>query len=251
MRPVVFALLAGAGLGAALPARAQSLAERVARAPDGTARFSFAARSGVCGNGHNISVHSSSDEWVGECEHGPVHVSLSIADHRVQRVRTYVGGHWRHPDAGATDLGTVGAADAAHYLISLADRVSRADDAILGATLADSVTIWPDLLRIARSPSASSSTRKSATFWLGQAAGDAATRGLDSLASDSSSEREVRKQAVFALSQRPNGEGVPALLRAARTNDDPAVRRNAIFWLGQSDDPRALGLFEELLAGPR
>jgi hypothetical protein len=25
------------------------------------------------------------------------------------------------------------------------------------------------------------------------------------------------------------------------------VRRNALFWLGQSDDPRALDLFEELL----
>ena len=31
---------------------------------------------------------------------------------------------------------------------------------------------------------------------------------------------------------------------------DPEVRRRAMFWLGQSGDPRALAFFEELLAGP-
>ena len=33
----------------------------------------------------------------------------------------------------------------------------------------------------------------------------------------------------------------------ARQNADPELRRKAIFWLGQSDDPRALQLFEQLL----
>ena len=28
---------------------------------------------------------------------------------------------------------------------------------------------------------------------------------------------------------------------------DPEIRRKALFWLGQSEDPRALALFEELL----
>jgi len=60
----------------------------------------------------------------------------------------------------------------------------------------------------------------------------------------------VREQAVFALSQRPREEGVPALLRIARTHHDPMLRRRAIFWLGQSNDPRALALFEELLTKP-
>ena len=32
---------------------AQSIADRVARAPDGKVRFSYAAREGVCGNGRN------------------------------------------------------------------------------------------------------------------------------------------------------------------------------------------------------
>jgi HEAT repeat protein len=57
----------------------------------------------------------------------------------------------------------------------------------------------------------------------------------------------VRKQAVFALSQRPTDEGVPALIRVVRTSPSGELRKSALFWLGQSDDPRALTLFEELL----
>ena len=52
---------------------------------------------------------------------------------------------------------------------------------------------------------------------------------------------------MFALSQRPRDEGVPVLIRVVRTNRDPEMRRKALFWLGQSGDPRALALFEELL----
>jgi len=64
---------------------------------------------------------------------------------------------------------------------------------------------------------------------------------------DGGIDREIREQAVFALSQRPKDEGVPALIRVARTNKDPEIRKRALFWLGQSGDPRALALFEELL----
>ena len=58
---------------------------------------------------------------------------------------------------------------------------------------------------------------------------------------------EVKKKAVFALSQLPADEGVPRLIQVARTNKNPAVRKQAMFWLGQSKDPRALAFFEEIL----
>jgi HEAT repeat protein len=87
-------------------------------------------------------------------------------------------------------------------------------------------------------------------FWLGQAAEAAATGGLVDLLNDAAADRDLKEQAVFALSQRPRDEGVPALIRLARSHPDRAVRRKAVFWLGQSDDPRALALFEELLTAP-
>jgi HEAT repeat protein len=235
---------------------AQSLARRVDRVQNGTVRLTFAAREGVCGDGATMiqdqrhRMNRSDDGWTTECpcEHGPVRITLIIRDHRVIRIRTAVGGAWPAAAAGTTDLGTIGATAAADYLLALAgSNTEGAKDAVFPATLADSTVVWPKLLVLARNSGSPDAARTQAVFWLGQAAEDAATGGLDELVSDEHGDREVRRQAVFALSQRPRDEAVPALIRVARTNRDPEIRRQAIFWLGQSNDPRALALFEELL----
>ena len=191
------------------------------------------------------------EEWSEPCDSGPVRVALTKSSGRITNLRTYVGGEWR-PNTSATDLGMVGTKDATSYLLSVAARDDShiAENAIFPAVLADSVTIWPDLLKMAKDEKVSRKVRRSAVFWLGQAAGDAATRGLTDLVADGDQDHEVRESAVFALSQRPHDEGVPALIRIAKDNKDPDLRRKAIFWLGQSDDPRALSLFEELLTKP-
>ena len=247
----------------------QSLERRVANAPDGTIRFSYAAKPGVYGNGRNMiswdckdgnchnrqvdNYHADGerDDWDTPCDSGPVRIALTKRGGRISDLRVYVGGQWRTTTT-ATDLGVVGTKDATSYLLGLAmrDDSRAAEKAIFPAVLADSVTLWPDLLKLARKADVSRKVRRSAVFWLGQAAGDAATRGLTDLVDDGAADREVRETAVFALSQRPRDEGVPALIRIARQNPDPELRRKAIFWLGQSDDPRALSLFEELLTRP-
>lgn len=238
----VVALLAGA----AAPAAAQTLAQRVAAA-DGKVRFSFATRDGVCGNGRNISIRDNdTSEWKSDCEPGPARVLLEVERGAVRSLETRVGGSWR-AGTGATDLGEVQPDEASRYLLGLAERLDRdGDDALFAATLARGVTVWPDLLRLARDRDVPRDTRKGAVFWLGQAAADAATAALDSIVVEDG-DREVRKAAIFALSQRPREQGVPALLRVARTSPDPELRRDAMFWLGQSEDPRALKLFEEVL----
>jgi hypothetical protein len=253
-------------LAALVLVQQQALERRVTGAPDGSVRFSFAAKPGVYGNGRNMiswdcdkgNCHNQVDgnwndreDWDAPCDSGPVRVALTKSGGRITDLRVYVGGEWR-ASTSATDLGTVGAKDAASYLLALAlrDESRAAEKAIFPASLADSVTIWPDLLKIAKSDQVSRKVRRSAVFWLGQAAGDAATKGLTDLVDDGNADRDVRESAVFALSQRPREEGVPALIRIARENKDPDLRRKAIFWLGQSDDPRALSLFEELLTRP-
>jgi HEAT repeat protein len=40
---------------------------------------------------------------------------------------------------------------------------------------------------------------------------------------------------------------VPLLIDVAQNNPDPAVRKKAIFWLGQSKDSRALDFFAQVL----
>jgi hypothetical protein len=227
---------------------AQSLEQRVAAVGTGTVRMSFAARPGVCGDGrNNIRTRQDDEEWEEDCGPQPVRVAIRLREHQVMEIRTYVGGRWRSTGP-ATDLGTVRSQEASSYFIRLAEREGSLEgDPVLPAVLADSVVISPALLRLARTPTVPQETRRSAVFWLGQAAGATVAGSLDSIAGDTRGDREVRRQAVFALSQRSNDQGVPSLIRIARTNPDPELRRTALFWLGQSDDPRVLKLFEEIL----
>jgi hypothetical protein len=250
-------------LGAARMAPAQSLASRVARVSNGTVRMTFAVRPGICGSGNSITHtngrgrsnwgndgnYSRDVEWENDCSVGPARVVLDRRGGELADLRFYVGGRWRPAGADVVDLGTVPAREAADYLVSIAqsEKGSMGEKAIFPATIADSAQIWPALIKIARNPDLPRNTRNQSVFWLGQAAGDAATADLNGLVLDNSVDREVREQAVFALSQRPRDEGVPALISVARTNKDPEIRKKALFWLGQSHDPRAIDLFEELL----
>jgi hypothetical protein len=251
------------------PSPAQSLASRIRNARDGEVRMAFAAREGICGDGRTYIRDRSRGEgnymmthgsWSGKgwrnrpCEEGPVRVALKVRDGEVRSARTYVGGDWPdNPSSGTvTDLGTLGARSAASGLIDLA-RTTPArggEDVIFPATIADSFVAWQPLLALAKDKSVHRSSRKQAVFWVSQAAGDKAAEGLGDLVVDDEEDRDVREQAVFALSQLPHDEGIPILLRVAKTNRDPDIRKKAMFWLGQSDDPRALALFEEILNRP-
>jgi len=232
-------------------AAAQSIGSRVARVNDGVVMMSFAAREGVCGNGRNIQMrnrHDMDDYWEDNCEPGPVRVLLEVRNGEITDIDTYVGGRWRL-GANATDLGTVSAPAAADYLLSLVTTLpaNAAKDAIFPALIADSVEAWPELLRIAKDESMAREVRKNAVFWVGQAATEEAVSGLADIVDEDAGDLEVKEHAVFALSQMGNDESVPILIRIARTHESRAVRKRAMFWLGQSADPRALELFEEIL----
>jgi hypothetical protein len=232
------------------PLQGQSLADR-AQVRNGEVRLSFATRPEVCGSGRNIHVVHSTDDWESDCAHGPARVVLEWRNGALVDVNTYVGGRWRAAGAGVVDLGMVSAPAAADLLLDLAERVTgnAGDDLVFPATIADSAEVWPRLIGLARNDRVPRATRKNAVFWLGQAAGDRAVADLGGLVSDENEDREIQEQAVFALSQLRNGGGVPSLLEIARTHRDPKIRKTAMFWLGQSNDPRAIALFEEILRG--
>jgi hypothetical protein len=248
-------------LGCVSSAEGQALADRIRNARDGTVRLAYGVRDGICGDGSTYIRDRSRGEnnfmtfdtkesrnWRDRpCEPGPARVAITKVNGDVSRVKVYVGGDWSGGGGDITDLGTVSGPAAAKALISLAARERRAGQAIFAATIADSAVVWPDLLVIAKDDRVARGNRKDAVFWLSQAAGDAATQGLTELAENEGEDREVRDQAVFALSQLPDDQGIPILIRLARSNKDPQVRRKALFWLGQSDDPRALRLIEEIL----
>jgi hypothetical protein len=260
-RALGIATVVAAVLVAAAPANSQALGRRIADAPDGKVRLEFAAKPDVCGHGSYISrgrnstMNWDSDrsedvEYTEDCALSPVRLVLEKQAGQVSKLRTYVGGRWRAPVGTVTDLGKVSTREATDYLLSLvyAAPTQPAREAIFPLTLADSVVIWPALMKIARDQSRPTGIRTQSVFWLSQIAGEAVTANLAELTGEAALDREIRKQAVFALSQRRGEEGVTALIQIARTNRDPEIRKNALFWLGQSHDPRALALFEEILA---
>ena len=231
--------------------RAQSVAERVARAPDGVVRMSYTARPGVCGNGTSINTSADRDlQWESDCENGPVRIVFDKLGKTISHLKVRVGGSWRADAPPATDLGMVKAPDAARYMLEVARSDTKSgNEAILAAQLADSITVWPDLIAMAKDRNLSRKTRQAALFWVSQAAGDKVVEAMGDIANDASEDREVRQSAVFGLSRRPADESVPALIKISESDRDPEIRRNAMFWLSRSDDPRAMAWFEKVLTG--
>lgn len=258
---------------AASAASAQSLAQRVDRAPDSrTVTFQVPAQQNVCGYGdamirfHDGSRRGYSVMWHRgdwndfkgveaaelreRCEFGPLHVLLERDGRRITEVSARIAAT---PPANALSVGAATTAEAADYLVgTVARHASRrvAGEAMVVLTVAEG-EYWQPLLALARDRSASGEIRKQAVFWVGQAASVKATQGLSSILGDESEEIGIRESAVFALSQQRNPESTDALMELAQTAKEPKIRRSALFWLGQkaNDDPRVLALFEKILVG--
>jgi TolA-binding protein len=89
--------------------------------------------------------------------------------------------------------------------------------------------------------------RKQALFWAAQS-GAVSTATLGELYGKTS-DREMRDQVIFTLSQRGNKDpgAVDKLLEIAKSEPDRELRKRAIFWLGQSKDPRAAQFLQQII----
>jgi hypothetical protein len=208
-------------------------------------------------SGRNGSVGCwSNDRQQARVQTGPLklegptslYVLVRIADARVQEIRVAspecvldVGGltlHWLtgiSPVSSLDWLATLATSDASRHV---------ANHATMAIALHAVPQATDRLIAIARG-NHTADVRGTAVFWLAQRAGDKAAGAISDALDDP--DTEVKKKAVFALSQLPKNEGVPKLMEVARTNTNPEVRRQAMFWLGQSRDPRAIAFFEEIL----
>jgi hypothetical protein len=261
------ALLAGvllaSGFIAAPLAAQQPLAARVAAVGNGIAQFEFPSRPDACGDGLSYvrignSMNGSFDSRtpVRSCEPGPVRIVLELKDGAVTALRDYLG-PVPPMQAGVTELGEVPASEGSSYLLGLVESQPEGHvvhRAVFPAMLGRDVVAWPTLLRIAKaSGGGRRGTRHEVVFWLAQYAAAKLAGSDDPFAArdrdDVGDDDGVKAQAVFALSQLHNGEGIDPLLQVARTSKDQRLRAKAMFWLGESGDPRALDLFEQVLTG--
>jgi hypothetical protein len=127
---------------------------------------------------------------------------------------------------------------------SVAWLATQGKQGLAALALHETQTAVVTLIALARD-AADSKVRSDALFWLGNRAGQEALRTITG-AIENDPDTDVKKRAVFALTQMP--DGVPRLIDVARTNRNRDVRRQAMFWLGQSGDPRAVDFFAEILA---
>jgi hypothetical protein len=177
---------------------------------------------------------------------------VRIDAHRIDRLRTV--GASCPLDAGGlpfVTLTSVAPAQSLAWLRTLVDRseptLSRrvsesAIHAISRHADAGAVTMLLELARKHAEPR----VRGSALVSLAQVAGRRLGPEIAGFV-DSDPDTEVKKRAVFAVSQLPKDEGVPLLIKIARDHTNQAVRRQAVFWLGQSMDPRAIDFFASVL----
>ena len=103
------------------------------------------------------------------------------------------------------------------------------------------------LLQIAGDVNESIELRKKAIFWVGQS--DLPISELFSLY-ERMPNREMKEHMIFVYSQRDEKAAVDKMLQIARTETDRELRKKAIFWLSQSDDPRVAEFLATLLEKP-
>lgn len=102
------------------------------------------------------------------------------------------------------------------------------------------------LMEIAADPKYSVGVRKQAIFSGGQAG--VSTADLVSLY-DKVREPEVREQLIWVLSSQNEATATDKLIDIAKRDPDVRMRKKAIFWLGQSHDPRVKQLLLDIING--
>jgi len=265
-------IVVGAYLGAAIfapppfhtlpfqgkPGQGADLARRVAGAPDGLVKMTYASRDGICGDGKSFIADASTaargyDVWFSEgnfsttssmsdvqsrCTHGPVRLLLVVRDHRVVDVQPFVGPSSAATERAGAELGTVSVTDVSRYLLDLAaggrDDVART--AILAASIADTVRIAGRLADIARNKSLGSSVRESALKWVGRVGareGDRdAMRVARTIAEDRQDQTDVRERAIRVIGEY---DGDFAYLRSLYPRlDEPTLRERVVRVVGEN-----------------
>lgn len=259
---------------AASTSLSQDLASRVNAAPDGVVRLTFASRPGTCGNGRDMigygktlfadNFQSIGDWNAPDCVPGPVRVAITKTHGRIARVRTSVGSSSPQTAERVTDLGLVSPIDASTYFFSLVPQLERLQNEkshfLLPAVLANAGDVIPQLMSLSRDEVRTTDTRRQAIHWLGIlgdarvipvlvsfARGGAAPAGPDLEEEDAKAGKKgLGTAAMAALAEMENGLGVPSLIDVSRTGSD-AIRSAAVFWLGQTGDPRALSALHAVI----
>jgi HEAT repeat protein len=102
------------------------------------------------------------------------------------------------------------------------------------------------LLAIFSDPNEEDDVREMALFMAAQS-GNVDARILSQMYDSAGDNTDMKEQILFTLTQIDSDAAFDKMLDIARTEEDPDLRQNAIFWIGQSGDPRAEDVLLEIL----
>jgi HEAT repeat protein len=230
----------------------------LAVAPEGSGVPALAGAAGGVrsAGGSDPWVREQAVFWLGNARDARARATLralAAADTTPEAVRAqaiFALGHLDRGDDGGGGDAADGVEGSAAFLRALHPRLAaspRLQDKVIQsvAQAADAASRrWLlDLAADGRQPLAA---RKQALFWAGQNGG---TPVGELVAVDARLDgAELRRHYAFVLSQRGEDAAVDRLVAIARADADPGVRRQAIFWLGQSRNPRARAYLEAVVA---
>jgi HEAT repeat protein len=169
---------------------------------------------------------------------------FAISQHRSERGGQILRQYAERPDVPAdlreTALFWIGQSPGgAEYLRSIFDRLEDPElkaNAVHAGALGGGYGSRRWLIERARDPSEDMEIRTNALFWASQTGAFTIQELRDLFRSFT--DPEMKEQLIFAASQRNEKEAVDFLMEVAEDPDNGEVREQAIFWLGQSDDPR-------------
>lgn len=102
------------------------------------------------------------------------------------------------------------------------------------------------LLDVARDKSFDIETRKNAIFWASQQK-EMDLAALSALYDQSRGDDEMQEHILFIYSQRRESGAVDKLMSVARGDPNIEMKKKALFWLGQKNDPRVRAFIQELI----
>jgi hypothetical protein len=211
-------------------------------------------RNGCCGrcklDGNNgFSINDDDDDPIGPVAIGEMLLVARIEQGKVRRIRIFSASCGLDGQDKTIQLLTNVSPDSSiDYLLAQIRNADREGELLAALSLHDHPRVVPALIQVARHDP-DKEIRRHAIFWLGQKAG-AKVAGELRRAIDEDPDEDVKQHAVFAISQLPRDRSVPLLIDLAKTHKNRGVREKAMFWLAQTDDPRALDLIERILLKP-
>jgi hypothetical protein len=147
----------------------------------------------------------------------------------------------QHDDASDADVAFLKA------LFPKLESTKLRDQVLFSVSQTDNASARQWLIQVARDESEATEVRKKAIFWAGQSG--APVKDLAALY-DGLKGESLKDHVIFVLSQRDERAATDKLMSIVRNDPDSRMKKKALFWLAQKDDPEITKVIGSLVTQP-